>query len=102
MNGPLCSECRCEADRWLDTSPAMLRPIRIAAGASYDDTAGGVSDNRRNRHNDWARLVNFQTGLIVDSCGRTHRLGQVALFEVAGVPVAHRKRRRSRRDEAAA
>lgn len=79
----LCSECRDEWWRWLDTRPSMLRGIRISNGAAYDDTAHGSETNRRRRHEDWAALVRRQQKLIEEQCPRAHRLGQLGLFEVA-------------------
>lgn len=79
----LCRGCADESNRWLDTRPSRLRGVRFAAHAEYDDTARGVTDNRRARHEHWARLVRFQQGLIREQCARDHAVGQLGLFEVA-------------------
>jgi hypothetical protein len=77
----ICNECRGAQDKWLDTGPQMLRGIRIASGAAYDDTAGGAPANRNNRVDDWRRLVNFQTALIARTCATQHPAGQMPLWQ---------------------
>lgn len=70
----LCPECRDLRDRWVHTSPAIVRPgIRIAAKATYDDTPAGVRDNRANQIADWRDLVDRQIALIYDICAAQHR-----------------------------
>ncbi len=46
--------------------------IRIASGATYDDTAAGATANRRNRYEDWRALVGRQVALIGETCAREH------------------------------
>lgn len=79
----LCAACAAESLRWLDTRPSMFRGPRIASHAEYDDTNRGIEENRRLRHEEWARLVHFQQGLIREQCARDHAHGQLSFFEVA-------------------
>lgn len=79
----LCASCFAEYVRWLDTRPSTFHGPRIASHAEYDDTARGMEDNRRGRHQAWARLVRFQQALIREQCARDHSRGQLGLFEVA-------------------
>lgn len=78
----LCRACRAESDRWLDTTPAILRPgvsITYGSGAAYDSTPAGVRDNTRARYEDWRRLVREQMARIREQCQREQHTAPVQL-----------------------
>lgn len=69
----LCPACREERDRWMDTTPRIVRPgVRIAASAAHDDTFAGVRDNTRARFEQWRETVHFHIGLIEKHCAEKH------------------------------
>ena len=74
----LCAACLQEWLRWFDY---RVRPrFQIH---QVGDTAREVNDKRKGRYEDWQRTIREQQQMIATVCGREHRPGQIALFEVA-------------------
>lgn len=66
MVGKMCAECRAKHDAWLDY---RLSPtVKIASGASRDDTVAGLADRRRARFQEWKGTINRQQALIRAQC----------------------------------
>lgn len=66
----LCPSCRADRDAWLRYRPTY--PIKIASGASRDDTVAGVLDNRRARAESTYQLIRDQIALIHRICAAKH------------------------------
>lgn len=68
MNVRLCPTHSAEWQSWLGYRiPARLR---IATSAARDDTAEGLRDRRRGRHEDWRSTIQLQQQLIREACAR--------------------------------
>lgn len=67
----VCPDCRAEADRWLDSNPERIFPIRgfaFGSGAPYDLTSAAIANRRRARYERWRSLVREQTAAIREGC----------------------------------
>jgi len=67
----LCDECQAKSQSWLDYRVAPR--LKIASGASRDDTAAGVADARRGRFDQWRTTVRDQQALIKSICEERHQ-----------------------------
>ena len=67
----LCAPCQAQSDGWLDYRATS--PVKIASGASRDDTVAGVADARRARHESWANLIRDQQAAIRRICENQHQ-----------------------------
>lgn len=66
----LCPPCRAAARAWEDyREPSTLK---IAAGASRDDTSAGARDNRAARVTERRALIEQQLRLLRGICERKH------------------------------
>lgn len=75
----VCAGCRAAQTAWYDSRPSQVIPrFAIAAGATYDDTAAGVADSRRARHQQWAALVREQVAGIAAACRTAGHTTQAA------------------------
>ena len=74
----LCAECAPQWLAWLDYRTRPRFQIHQVC-----DTAREANDKRKGRHEDWRRTISNQQALIVDTCRRQHRVGQLSLFEDA-------------------
>lgn len=69
----LCPSCRADRDAWLRYRPVY--PIKIASGASYDDSVAGVMANRQARADATYQLIRDQIALIERICATQHHTG---------------------------
>ncbi|AXN53491.1 hypothetical protein HOT82_gp077 [Gordonia phage Ronaldo] len=67
----LCEECREARSGWLNYHPTY--PIKIASGASYDDSVKGVVANRNSRAKETYDLIRRQCSLIERICFLKHQ-----------------------------
>lgn len=87
----LCAPCKKKSDGWLDyrVSPSL----KIASGASRDDTPAGVADARRARYDTWRNTIRTQQELIRRLCAEQHQAVEApsSQYTLDSVPVLHSK-----------
>ncbi|MUM06200.1 hypothetical protein FZI93_15120 [Mycobacterium sp. CBMA361] len=68
----LCDACKQKSEAWLDYR--LPRSVKIASGASRDDTTAGVSDAQRGRFDKWRKTISEQHDLIQRICEKNHQV----------------------------
>ena len=64
--GRMCATCQARHDDWLDYR--LPTRVKIASGASRDDTVAGVAEARKVRFQEWRDTINRQQALIRSQC----------------------------------
>lgn len=76
--------CREASDKWLDYR--VTPGVKIASGASRDDTPAGVADARRARYEAWRNTIQNQQDLIRKICADKHQAVEIYTLNPAYGP----------------
>lgn len=78
--GRMCATCQAQHDAWLDYR--LPAGVKIASGASRDETVAGVADARAARLQEWRDTINRQQTMIRTQCITARHRDRVARYDL--------------------